>query len=181
MSETSQSRSNEAKWPGIEQAYAFVLPSYHWMLTRYEAADSRLQALLTVVATVNLAAPTVLAAVCKDGLRQSPLLLVGALTVGVLAVVVGVVARTTGAGVMLASPEVLWRKWTRLDEWTFKARMLDYSARHFEDNRRAVERKGRLATLMVVLFLFELALLAAWLYVTVAATGCGQPAAGGHP
>ena len=54
---------DQDKWPGVDAAFTFVVPSYQWMLTRFEAVDSRLQALQIVVLTVTTGAPTVAKAI----------------------------------------------------------------------------------------------------------------------
>ncbi|KKN05538.1 hypothetical protein LCGC14_1086240 [marine sediment metagenome] len=85
-----------SEWPGVEEAYAFVLPSYQWMVTRLEAADSRIQTLLAFIATVSLAMPTLL------GASLDQLAVRWALALGALAIVVFVVALTA------AVPFGLW-------------------------------------------------------------------------
>ncbi len=140
-----------SEWPGVEEAYAFVLPSYQWMVTRLEAADSRIQTLLAFIATVSLAMPTLL------GASLDQLAVRWALALGALAIVVGLVSRLLG-GVMVVSPDVLWKKWTRRPEWKFKSRMLYYSAQHFRHNKKTGRRKNLAALLMTALFLAEVLL-----------------------
>ena len=45
------------KWPAVDRAYDFVLPSYQLLATRFEAADTRISALLTLTSTLTIAVP----------------------------------------------------------------------------------------------------------------------------
>ena len=45
--------------PGLDVAYGFVQPSYQWALARFEAGNTRLQTMLTVIVSASLAVPAV--------------------------------------------------------------------------------------------------------------------------
>jgi hypothetical protein len=53
----------EGPWPSVETAYHFVLPSYQMMVSRFDAADTRLTALLTMTSSLTLGAPILARAV----------------------------------------------------------------------------------------------------------------------
>ena len=55
----SNDENKQEQYPGVESAQAYILPSYEWMLTRIESADSRIQTLVAFVATTTLAVPTI--------------------------------------------------------------------------------------------------------------------------
>ena len=66
----------ETKWPGVNVAFEFVLPSYQWMLARFEAADTRIQTMTVFAATVMLGVPVLAPAQrVNDGLGSSSRLL----------------------------------------------------------------------------------------------------------
>jgi hypothetical protein len=48
---------NEEEWPGVRAAYDFVIPSYALLISRFEAADTRLTTLLTLTASLTLGGP----------------------------------------------------------------------------------------------------------------------------
>ena len=48
----------EQEWPGAIPAYDFVLPSYTWVIQRVEAADVRIQTLLTFTAAMTVLTTT---------------------------------------------------------------------------------------------------------------------------
>ena len=48
---------NPEEYPSVGLAYGFVQPSYQLLVSRFEAADTRLTALLTVVIGVTTAVP----------------------------------------------------------------------------------------------------------------------------
>src|ERR1051325_8587555 len=50
-------RELRATFPAIDDAFTFVVPSYQWLMQRFEAADNRLTALLALLATLTLGAP----------------------------------------------------------------------------------------------------------------------------
>jgi hypothetical protein len=151
----------EQQWPGIKPAQAFVLPSYQWMIARLEAADSRIQTLLTFVATATFAIPTVGHAVQPATSFSSPWF-VAAMCSGLIIAIIGITARSWGA-VMLLDIAKLWDdNWLKLSEWEFQKDVLYFAGRHFGANRRLVARKAHAVTAMTALFALELALLLIW-------------------
>jgi hypothetical protein len=147
-------------WPGVTSAQAFVLPSYQWAMSRYEAADARIQTLLTFVTTVTFAVPTLCRALRPDLALNSPWF-VKALLVATVIIGVGLVTRLRG-GLILLSPMTLHRKWLGLDAAEFQRNVLYFAGEHFEANLAAVNRKANAEVLMAVGFAAELALFFAW-------------------
>src|SRR4051794_29791910 len=86
---------NAEMWPSIGEAYVFVLPSYQWLLARYEAADNRLSTLVTWLSTLTLGMPVLGRALREDvSFRALPFRL--AIALFAIAAAVGIVGRTTG-------------------------------------------------------------------------------------
>src|SRR5262245_8480518 len=46
-----------AAYPGVLTAFEFVLPSYNWMIARFDAAENRLQAVQVFAVTLTFAFP----------------------------------------------------------------------------------------------------------------------------
>lgn len=151
---------DDQKWPSIESAYAFVLPSYQWMISRYEAADSRIQTMLTFVATVSFGVPALVRASRPDIPLESPLLL-GAFGTGLLIAAIGIWARVQGS-LILPDPAKLFEKWLGMPVREFQKNSLYFAGENFETNRRAVGRKATAVAGMAGLFAAQLALMLAW-------------------
>jgi hypothetical protein len=153
----NEDRDGSARWPGVEEAYDFVLPSYQWAITRFEAADSRIQALQVFIVTITIAVTTIGG---KDALHSAPVW--GALLFATVSVFIGLVARCMGA-ISVSSPAALFcSEWLSKDPWTFRKDMLSFAGEHFEKNRRLINRKGLAAIVMTGLFALEVVLLLIW-------------------
>jgi len=148
-------------WPGVKLAYDFVLPSYQLAITRFEAADSRIQTLQAFIVTVTLGLPTIATLIFKN-IPFTSRWFIMACGLAVTAVVIGVIGRSWG-GITLVHPQILYEKWLHKQEWEFRKDMLYFAAEHFEQNAALVNRKGLLVTIMTILFLLEAGLLFAWI------------------
>jgi hypothetical protein len=151
----------EATWPGVKLAYDFVLPSYQWAITRFEAVDSRIQTLQAFIVTVTLGLPTIATLIFKNISFTSWCFMI-ACGLAITAVVIGLVGRSWG-GITLVHPQILYEKWLHRQEWEFRKDMLYFAAEHFEENTHLVNRKGRLVTIMTILFLIEAGMLFVWI------------------
>jgi hypothetical protein len=157
---TNAALSEEQQWPGVAPAQVFVLPSYQWMLSRFEAADSRLQTLLTFVATVTFAIPTVSRAV-NPNLPTRSGWFVAAIAVAAIMAVMGIVARLRGH-IILPSPEKLYNQSLTLTEWEFQRDALYFAGQNFAANWKTVNGKARAAAVIGGLFVLELVLFLLW-------------------
>ena len=143
----------QATWPGVKLAYDFVLPSYQWAITRFEAVDSRIQTLQAFIVTVTLGLPTIATFIVKN-IQFTSWWFIMACILAMTAVVIGVIGRSWG-GITLVHPNILYEKWLHREEWEFQKDMLYFAAEHFEENASLVNWKGRLITIMTILFLLE--------------------------
>ena len=146
--------------PGLDVAYGLVQPSYQWALARFEAGNTRLQTMLTVIVSASLAVPAVAGALNKSlSFTDTRFLLAG--VVFLAAVAVGVYGRHTGT-TTLADPQTMLQNLMVLSEAELKYRVVYDAADHFTRNASAIERKWRCAGAMLGLFGLEAALLLAW-------------------
>jgi hypothetical protein len=150
-----------SKWPSIEHAYGLVLPSYQWMLSRFEAADSRIQTLQTFIVSVTFGLVAVLKTI-SDDLQFNSLFFITAMGFALIALAVGAVGRSLGAP-MLADPTVFYERWLHKSESEFKKDLLYFAGEHFTKNRSAILKKSRISLLMTLLFLVELGVLLFWI------------------
>jgi hypothetical protein len=148
-------------FPGVDRAYDFVVPSYQLLVARFEAADGRLNNLVTFISSMVVGLPVFARAVRPEANFASPLFLV-AIAVLVVAAMVGISVRLSGR-LKLVDPTVLYREALQETEWEFKKNAIFYAGRHFTANADAIDRKGDGALITSLLMLVALVIAAAWL------------------
>jgi hypothetical protein len=148
-------------WPGVANAYDFVLPSYHLLTGRFEAADNRLTSLLTFTANITLGVPIFAKAVRPD-ITFDSLIFVWAVCVGAFSVIVGAIGRGYGV-ISLPSPEVLYDHALRESPWEFKKNAVFYAGKHFAANADAIKAKASYAHVMIVALVIEVFSFIVWL------------------
>jgi hypothetical protein len=154
-------RPDAEKFPGVEPAQVFVVPSYTWMLSRVEAADSRLHTLTAFVATVTLAIPATSRAIDSSLTFNSGWFVFG-VALAVASVAIGIFARVYGV-IHIASPTLLFKRTLHLSKWEFQKDALYRAGEAFDHNRRLVEIKANAVLAMGVLFVVEVVSLLLWI------------------
>lgn len=145
----------------VEAAFAFVLPSYQMMLSRYEAADGRLNSLLGTIATLTLAAPLIAKSINPEINFVSWWFLL-AMAAFLVSLVVGIRARVSGF-ITLPSPRLLYERHLSDPLPEFRRRQIQLAGKHFHKNADAIRGKGNVAIALTVLLGCEIALLVAWI------------------
>jgi hypothetical protein len=150
-----------AQYPGVDSAFSYVMPSYEWMLTRLEAADTRIQAIQAFAVSFTFGVPALAKAlsvtVAFDAGR-----FYFAIACFVVLMIVGVLAQARGA-VKLANPALFYTQWLHFSDWEFKKNAIYFAGQHFETNGALIQRKATASIVMTVLFLMELLFLFSWL------------------
>jgi len=131
-------KPDEAKWPAVKVAYDFVMPSYTLLVTRFEAADTRLTILLTFVATITLGAPVFAKTMRPDIQFLSPWFVAA---VGAALLSIGIAGRVRGS-LILPNPAVVFRESLQESEWSFRKNAIYFAGQHFEKNAWAIRVKG---------------------------------------
>jgi hypothetical protein len=142
------------KWPSI-------LPSYHLLTSRFEAADSRIVSLITMASSVTFAAPILARSVRPDLSLSSPWFVSALVVFGVI-VVGGLVARIKGV-LTLPNPGVIYETALTKPDWRFKADAIYFSGQHFDANARAINAKGNWSIGLTALVVIEVVLMMAWM------------------
>jgi hypothetical protein len=163
MTENSDARSEQDQWPAVETAYGFVLPSYQLLAARYEAADGRLTALITVATTITLGTPMFAKAI-RPAVTFGVPVFVLAMAFAVTALIVAMAGRARGR-IVLPNPGVLYRKSLAETDWTFKKNAIFYAGQHFDANAATVARKHLYETIASTLLTCEAFALIIWLIV----------------
>jgi hypothetical protein len=158
---TDLTETPENAWPAVEAAQVFVLPSYQWAIARVDAVDSRIQALMTFVATVTLGIPTLSRAFASAISFKTPWIIV-AVVIAIAVVTDGMLGRTRGA-LSLVDPMSLYNTSLGLSKWEFQRDALYHAGKHLATNVALVEAKVAVLNRMTWLFLLELALLFVWI------------------
>lgn len=152
------------KWPAVERAYDFVLPSYQLLAGRFEAADTRITALLTLTSTLTVAVPIFAKNVRPDISFGSPFFLFG-MTIFVLGGILGVIGRV-GGGLTLPDPMTIYNKSLHESEWEFKKNQIYFAGENFDSNVQAVRQKGNVAISVTIALMVEIVAFAVWFATT---------------
>jgi hypothetical protein len=150
-----------AVYPGVEWAYDYVVPSYTWMLTRLQAADTRIQAIQGFAVTFTFGVPAVARALNLSISFSAGRFYLAILCFALL-MIIGTVAQARGS-VKLANPALFYQNWLHFGAWEFKKAAVYWAGQHFEINGGLIQAKSRAAVAMTALFLVELVFLVAWL------------------
>jgi hypothetical protein len=160
MSTIEAEHENKSQWPAVDAAYAFVVPSYQMMLSRYEAADTRLNALTTVAAGLAGFAPALGKAMNASSAFEGWFVAGSVLLVA--AVVAGLWARTMG-GVGLPNPRVIFDKHLHESDWEFRKNAIDYAGQAFELNAAIIRRKGNWSVAVMILMTLGIVAFSVWI------------------
>jgi len=137
-------------------------PISQFLLARFEAADTRLTALLTVVIGVTTAVPVFARTVASTPTLDDVWFIAG-LLFALVATGFGIVGRTSGT-IRLVNPGVLYETALHLDEWTFKKERVYFAGQHFEQNAAAIASKGGYAAIVSGALVAEVVSFSIWLF-----------------
>lgn len=153
-------KQTSAKWPAIDAAYSFVLPSYQMLTGRFEAADRHISSLLTIASSLTFAGPILARSIRPEISFTSPWFVCALVVFGMI-VLCGLYARMKG-NLLLPNPRVLYERSLAKPEWKFKVDALYFAGCHFDANAHAVNVKGNWAIGLTSLLVLEVVLLVAW-------------------
>ncbi len=146
--------------PGVDLAYGLMQGSYDLAVSRLNAVENRIQAVMVFSASFIVTVPVLVAATGNIIVLTTPLFY-GAAAIAGLNLVVGTVTRASGE-IKVLSINSIAERWFDLPAELFKLYAVQWAAEHFEANLKAVNKAGRFAIIMTMLFLLETALLAIW-------------------
>ena len=144
----------------VDLAYEVALSAYVSAREQWESVHRRLDALLSFVTTVTIAAPVAAEAVLDDPDFGSPLTITaGALYVAI--VLLALVARSFGA-IRQISLRELNDQWLHFGEDEFKRGIIVWAGVHNNQAQVLIGRKNLAANVIAVLFVAEALLVIAW-------------------
>ena len=144
----------------IELAYGLVPISYDWTVRRLNAVEGRIQALMVFSSGFIVTGPA-LVAVGEADVSLNSVWFFLALGMAGANLLAGVAIRAWGE-IRLLGLNNVQKDWLALTPSEFKQEAVRWAAKHFEDNVRLVNRKGRVAIWMAGAFLLETVCLMAW-------------------
>jgi hypothetical protein len=150
-------------WPAVDAAFDFVLPFYQLLAGRFEAADTRLTALLTFTSTLTLAVPIFAKNVQPNISFKSPVFILGMATF-LAGAIVGMIGRVTGS-LALPDPMLIYHENLNFLEWEFKKNQIYFAGQNFDYNIESINRKGTMAILMSVALLIEVSAFVLWIVI----------------
>ncbi len=144
----------------LHLAYGFVTHSYEWGLSRLDAVERRLQGLLVYLATVTFAPPVAIIAITGEAYSLDELdwRAVSAFGVFVLATMLLVVERTLLGGHRIPDPEKLFEEDLSKTPLEFMETTLYRASQDLKATLKLVNRKTRVADIVVWLILLEIVL-----------------------
>jgi hypothetical protein len=160
MSADEVPQSDLSNWPAIDQAYDFVIPSYQMLAARYESADTRLTALMTMTSTLTLGTPLFARAVRPDVDFGNPLFIAG-VCLFIAMFIAGIVGRLLGR-LILPDPSVMYA-YLHERPCEFKKNAVFLAGKHFVANADAIRTKGNFGAAISCGFMFEVTVFVLWL------------------
>jgi hypothetical protein len=136
----------ETRWPAVALAYEFVIPSYQLLAGRFEAADTRISAGLTIASTVTLGTPLFAKAVRPDVSFESPPFVL-AIVAFVFVASIGLIGRVRGC-LTLPDPMSHYCENLHQSHWEFKRDAVYFAGKHFQMNAEAIRKKSNVSLWM---------------------------------
>lgn len=160
MSGDKPKDQNEIDYPSVGLAYDLAVSSYDTAHKRWEAADNRVQTLLTFTVTVELALPTLLHNNVPQT-RFNSIWFILAVIAYAFSAGVGTYARLR-QGLILPDPSKLYDKSLANSEWEFKKNFIYWAGEDYHTNNKHIKRKINYTLAMLMLFLIGSLLLIVW-------------------
>jgi hypothetical protein len=160
----NKTETDTSQYPSIDLAYDHIESSYSLMLSRFEAANSRLVNLMTWAVGITFAIPLFVKSIFNANFNSG--WLYASMATFVLLFIVGIIAQSTGS-IKLIHPETLYNKWLTDSPWEFKKNLLYFSGQHFNANNSNINRKCVFISIMNALLAVEVILAVIWIITSL--------------
>ncbi len=164
----------------IDIAHDYVLPSYDFMLRRFESVEDRINQFATLGTTVTLAVPIIISALNDDGSLFSGWLFPILAMVSFI-VFIGILYRTRYyKGIQLPHPSNLTKArdegaLIRLRPNEFQLKMIQRAGRNFETTMSTINKKHALVNWAAVFLFVELVFWALWAWKVLTSSEASAP------
>ena len=163
MEEKDKEKPLESQYPSVDLAYEFTKPSYDWMITRFEAINSKIQGLLTFAATITVVIPIIAKAIFSDMNFSSPWFYL-AMAAFVVLTITGIIGLRKGS-ISLLSPRILYDQYLHYSHWEFKQMVIYWAGEHFNENKKRIDKKAYYRDAMTILLLAEIIGICLWIII----------------
>lgn len=150
-----------SQYPSVDLAYEFVKPSYDWMVTRFDAINSKIQGLLTFSATITVAIPIIVKSISNDISYNSPWF-IGAMFSFFALIIAGIIGMRIGA-IALLHPKTLYDKYLHCSHWAFQQRVIYWAGEHFSKNKAIINKKAAIRDIITFILLIEIVCFVLWI------------------
>lgn len=157
-------QSEKEQWPAVDAAFQYVFPSYQLLVTRFEAADSRLTAVMTTLSAFALGAPTFANSIGNTVDYKAVPFWIG-ISIFTVGTIYGLVARAKGK-LLLPDPMAIHDKSLHRSEESFKRTQLYFAGMDFDANANEILRKSRIANHLTVALVCEVFAFIWWLAIS---------------
>ncbi len=154
-------KNEESKYPSVGLAYEAAKTSYDVMVNRFEAANARIQNIMTWAIGLTSAIPLLAKAVFGDT-TLSLFWLLPILVTFLILIIVGIIAYRSG-GVKQIHPTKLYEEYIQYPEWEYKKWLVYWAGKHFDTNQDLINAKSRYIDAMVILLGLEAILMVLWI------------------
>lgn len=158
-------QEDSTQYPSVGLAYEYVKSSYDVMLSRFEAANARIQNLFTWAFGLTAAIPAITEIVAgKEKDIQSLWILPMAIAFLAL-VVVGIIGYRSGA-VKVLHPKTLYENYIKYPELEYKKWIIYWAGEHCETNQKYIDLKSRYIDIMTILLGLEVVCALLWIIMS---------------
>ena len=151
------------KYPSLELAYQFVIPSYTNMLNRLASVEDRIQRFMIFVATLTAAIPLIAVGLNGDAKHLASYWTLLSLISFFAFVIVSIRGRSLGEVVMI-DPGNLNDEWQSKSREEFYRDILSDAGKHYTRNNKLVFRKDQWANIAIGCFAVEMVFWIVWGY-----------------
>jgi hypothetical protein len=150
----NKSEINESQYPSVGLAYESIKSSYDVMISRFEAANARIQNFLTWVIGITAIIPIFTKIIIGTENFKSIWFILSLLSF-LAVIIVGIVGQRAGT-LKLIDPKIIYEKHLYFSQWEFKKNQIYWAGEHFSFNNNSIELKSRYLDILTMLFGLEI-------------------------
>jgi len=158
-------KKEEKKFPSVINSFEIALKSYDWAVQRSDAVDDGIDKLMAWTLSVTVGVVSITSTKINGvQLRFDSYWFYAAMILLAIIVLLGIWTKVRKKNsLILINPEIVYKKWTKENEWGFKKYALYWAGKHFIINQTMINKKGYVAGTMWFIFLIEILCLAMWI------------------
>lgn len=151
----------KANYPAIDAAFAFVVPSYQIMASRFESADAKLNTMIATLLSLTMAIPVFSKLIDPNISFRSWWFAIG-IVMFLAGVGIGLRGRLTGC-LTVVDPAKHFNKSLHRGDLDFKKNAICFAGDHMAMNAEAIRVKGVFSVRVAVAIALETMAFLAWI------------------